>query len=166
MRKEPSGARRILVIDDSEIILSRIKKALADDGHLVTVTTQTVGNARHLASCDLVIIDYHMPGLDGLSVFQALRAAASHLERAPLFYLYTSDDSLTKMYATMGFDGFFMNKGDEQALVQQVRSVFRLSQIRVLAQKSRSSSIPPPSPESVRPISVPPLPGVKRRDKT
>ncbi|MET0593923.1 MAG: response regulator, partial [Polyangiaceae bacterium] len=62
MRKDHNGPRHILVIDDSEVLLSRIKKALVDDGHMVTTTTQTVGNARHLATCDLVIIDYHMPG--------------------------------------------------------------------------------------------------------
>src|SRR6476469_10033727 len=65
MRKE-GGPRHILVIDDSEVLLSRIKKALIEDGHMVTTTTQTVGNARHLATCDLVIIDYHMPGINGL----------------------------------------------------------------------------------------------------
>src|ERR1044071_3990942 len=80
MRRDPGGPRHILVIDDSEVLLSRIKKALVDDGHLVTTTTQTVGNARHLATCDLVIIDYHMPGINGLAVQQAMRAAAAHLD--------------------------------------------------------------------------------------
>ena len=87
MRRGYTGPRHILVIDDSEVLLSRIKKALVDDGHMVTTTTQTVGNARHLATCDLVIIDYHMPGINGLAVQQAMRAAAAHLDHEPLFYL-------------------------------------------------------------------------------
>jgi DNA-binding NarL/FixJ family response regulator len=136
MRKGSAGPRHILVIDDSEVLLSRIKKALVDDGHVVTTTTQTVGNARHLATCDLVIIDYHMPGINGLAVQQAMRAAAAHLDQEPLFYLYTSDRAVAATYAELGFDGAFP-KGDEAVLVQQVRAVFRLSQIRALAQKER-----------------------------
>jgi two-component system, OmpR family, response regulator len=137
MRKG-SGPRHILVIDDSEVLLSRIKKALVDDGHVVTTTTQTVGNARHLATCDLVIIDYHMPGINGLAVQQAMRAAAAHLDHEPLFYLYTSDRAVAATFTELGFDGAFP-KGDEAVLVQQVRAVFRLSQIRALAQKERPS---------------------------
>src|SRR5258707_15760651 len=95
MPKAPPQGHHILVIDDSEVMLARIKKALVMDGHTVTTTTQTVGNARHLASCDLVIIDYHMPGINGLAVHEQLRGAAEHLARRPLFYLYTSDPSAT-----------------------------------------------------------------------
>src|SRR6476660_4764947 len=93
MLKPSSPGHHILVIDDSEVMLERIKKALVSEGHTVTTTTQTVGTARHLASCDLVIIDYHMPGINGLAVLEQLRGAAGHLERQPLFYLYTSDPS-------------------------------------------------------------------------
>ncbi|HMI85058.1 MAG TPA: response regulator [Polyangiaceae bacterium] len=141
MRKDPAGPRHILVIDDSEVLLSRIKKALVDDGHVVTTTTQTVGNARHLATCDLVIIDYHMPGINGLAVQQAMRAAAAHLDHEPLFYLYTSDRAVSSTYAELGFDGAFP-KGDEAVLAQQVRAVFRLSQIRAMAQKERPAMTP------------------------
>jgi DNA-binding NarL/FixJ family response regulator len=139
MRRDPGGPRHILVIDDSEVLLSRIKKALVDDGHMVTTTTQTVGNARHLATCDLVIIDYHMPGINGLAVQQAMRAAAAHLDHEPLFYLYTSDRAVAATYAELGFDGAFP-KGDEAVLAQQVRAVFRLNQIRAMAQRGSTPS--------------------------
>jgi len=148
------GPRQILVIDDSEVLLARIKKALVDDGHVVTTTTQPVGNARHLANCDLVIIDYHMPGIDGLAVLQALRAAAAHLDREPLLYLYTSDRAISATYAELGFDGTF-TKGDEEALARQVRAVFRLSEIRAVA-ASKARPRPPAglgvgSPPSMNP---------------
>ncbi len=132
----------ILVIDDSEVMLERIKKALVSDGHTVTTTTHTVGSARHLASCALVIIDYHMPGIDGFAVHDQLRGAAARLERPPLFYLYTSDPKVTSQQAK-GFDGCFTNKGDEALLVQQVRAVFRLRQIRAMSGKARATSEPP-----------------------
>ena len=153
--KAPQQGHRILVIDDSEVMLARIKKALVADGHTVTTTAQTVGSARHLASCDLVIIDYHMPGIDGFAVQQQLRGAAAQLEKQPLFYLYTSDPSVVAQ--AKGFDGCFTNKGDEALLIQQVRAVFRLSQIRAMANKGRTPSTPPPyGPESSTRQSAPP----------
>ena len=153
LNKAPHQGHHILVIDDSEVMLARIKKALVADGHTVTTTAQTVGTARHLASCDLVIIDYHMPGIDGLAVQQQLRGAAAHLDKQPLFYLYTSDPTVVAL--AKGFDGCFTNKGDEDLLVQQVRAVFRLSQIRAMANRVRGSSVAPP-PESSRRQSSPP----------
>jgi len=163
MPKSVQQGHRILVIDDSEVMLARIKKALVADGHTVTTTSQTVGNARHLAACDLVIIDYHMPGIDGFAVQQQLRGAAAQLDKQPLFYLYTSDPSVVAQ--AKGFDGCFTNKGDEALLVQQVRAVFRLSQIRAMANKGRLSS-PPGStaPESMTRPSAPPA-GAESRSK-
>ncbi len=159
MPKDLRAARHILVIDDSEVVLARIKRALVSDGHQVTTTTQTVGNARHLGSCDLVIIDYHMPGIDGYSVQEQLRGAAAQLDVAPLLYLYTSDPAITTSYQKLGFDGCFINKGDEDSLVQQVRAVFRLSQIRALAQRSRMpGATDTPGPLKARPRSSTPPP--------
>lgn len=124
--------RRVLAIDDSEIILSKIKRALEEDGIEVITSTRTVGNARHLVDCDLVIIDYHMPGLDGGAVIRSLRSAASSSKRAVLFYLYTQDPTIAKDYAKLGFDGAFTAKGDDKELVRQVRSAFRVLQMRAL----------------------------------
>ncbi|HEY8078303.1 MAG TPA: response regulator, partial [Labilithrix sp.] len=124
--------RRVLAIDDSEIILGKIKTALEEDGIEVITTTRTVGSARHLVDCDLVIIDYHMPGLDGGSVIASLRAAAQTSKNPVLFYLYTQDAAVAKDYAKLGFDGCFSAKGDERELVRQVRAAFRLLGMRAL----------------------------------
>jgi CheY-like chemotaxis protein len=128
-------SKRILVIDDSEVMLARIKRALAAEGYTVTTTSQAVGNARHIPTSDLVIIDFHMPGIDGGTVITSLRSAAAAMARPCLFYLYTSDPKVTASYAKLGFDGCFTEKGDEQALVRQVRAVFRMLQMRALSKK-------------------------------
>jgi two-component system, OmpR family, response regulator len=117
--------KRIMVIDDSEVMLERIKRALTAEGYDVIATSHPVGNARHLPTCNLVILDYHMPGLDGSSVVKSLRTLAHSLENECPIYLYTSDATTAVDYARLGFDGVFPLKGDEQVLVRQVAAVFR-----------------------------------------
>jgi eukaryotic-like serine/threonine-protein kinase len=134
-KREPSR-RRILVIDDSEVMLGRIRAALEAEGYDVVTTTRAVGNARHIATCDLVVIDYHMPGIDGGTVIQSLRSARTSSEHACLFYLYTSDPQIAKDYQKLGFDGVLTDKGDESALVKQVKAVFRIVALRSMRKKT------------------------------
>jgi two-component system OmpR family response regulator len=135
--------KRILVIDDSQVMLDRIKRALSSAGHEVVVTTQIVGNARYLATCHLLIIDYHMPGLNGASVVASLRAIASSTKNKCSLFLYTSDEKIERNFAALGFDGAFSRKGDEAALVQQVASLFRTLDMRGAIERRNNSKIPP-----------------------
>ncbi len=130
--------RHILVIDDSEVMLARIRRALEGEGYDVTTTARAVGTARYIPTCDLAIIDYHMPGIDGGTVIQSLRAAAASSKAAArgeptcLFYLYTSDPAVVREHARLGFDGCFVDKGNEEALLRQVRAVFRMLGMRAM----------------------------------
>ena len=127
--------RKVLVIDDSDVMLTRIRRALEADGYEVVTTARAVGNARHIPSSDLCVIDFHMPGIDGGTVISSLKSAATSGGHACLFYLYTSDPTISKDYQKLGFDGCFTDKGNEEALVRQVRAVFRMLQMRALKKK-------------------------------
>jgi CheY-like chemotaxis protein len=122
--------RKILVIDDSPVMLARIQRALAAEGYEVIASSQVVGNARHLPSCDLVLIDYHMPGLNGSSVLASLRAVATTMKSKHPFYVYTSDPMVALRFKELGFDGAFAKKGDETELVRQARAYFRILEMR------------------------------------
>jgi two-component system, OmpR family, response regulator len=131
-----SDERVILVIDDSEIILERIKLRLEAEGYRVITTTQTVGMARHLRESQLVVIDWHMPGISGGEMLASLRAACNGSLVRPLFYLYTSDSNAAATAKASGFDGHFINKGNDDSLVRQVEAAFRLT--KFMARASRS----------------------------
>jgi two-component system, OmpR family, response regulator len=122
--------KRILVIDDSQVMLDRIRIALTSAGYEVTATTQIIGNARYLASCDLLIIDYHMPGLNGDSVVESMRTIAHSTKNKSKLFLYTSDEKIASNYRALGFDGAFWGKGDESVLVRQVAALFRTLDMR------------------------------------
>lgn len=127
--------RRILVVDDSQVMLGRIKRALGDAGYDVIATDQVVGNGRHMKTCDLAIIDFHMPGLSGDAVTASLRSAISQRDKPCPLYLYTTDAAAMQNHAQLGFDGVFTDKGDEAALVRQVQAAFRLLNIRAMSRK-------------------------------
>jgi two-component system OmpR family response regulator len=131
--------RRVMVIDDSEVMLARIKRVLVAAGYDVIASTHPVGNARHLPTCDLVILDFHMPGLDGSSVVASLRALVNSLKNECQLFVYSSDKKIESDYARLGFDGAITSKGDEQALVRQVAAVFRRLDIKAaLREKQRA----------------------------
>jgi DNA-binding NarL/FixJ family response regulator len=152
---------RVLVIDDSEVILAKAKEALTEAGYEVTTTTQTVGAARFLRTCDIVLVDFNMPGIDGVSVLHSLQSAARSSDSSCAFYLFTSDDDIAIRYAAFGFDGSIRNKGDNVSLVGQVRAALRMKKMRAITRKSRpegvsvlshnegprfGGSVPPPPP--------------------
>lgn len=120
----------ILVIDDSEAVLSQIKAALKAGGYEVTTTTQTVGSARHLLSADLVLLDFHMPGIDGQTVLRSLRTAAQSLPVPPPIYLYTSDREIAERAQSLGFDGAFSDKGHMASLVAQTGAALRMAKMK------------------------------------
>ncbi len=129
-------AGRIVVIDDSWTILEQIKQTLNACGYDVRTTTGADVAARLVRTADLAIVDFHMPGMNGTEVLAELRKAAPR-EGCCLFYLYTSDRDEAARYAEHGFDGAFLRKGEEAALVPQVDAVFRTVRMRSLAERMR-----------------------------
>ena len=125
---------RIVVIDDNDTVLASISATLTAAGYDVVATTKTVGTARYLKDTHLVILDYHMPGLDGRDVLKSLRAAGAAAQSKPAFYLYTSDPQMEQKATSLGFDGAFTNKGDRDALLQQVDAAMRLARLRALTE--------------------------------
>jgi len=71
-------ARRVLVVDDEEVVCDSIRKVLALDQHEVATTTssQNALAAFQTGEFDLIIIDYEMPGMKGDKLAAAIKALA------------------------------------------------------------------------------------------
>jgi DNA-binding NarL/FixJ family response regulator len=130
------AAGEIVVVDDSYLILDRIRERLTAEGYHVRTTTGQSAAMKLVEFADLAIIDFHMPGIDGAEMLTSLKTL--HPRGPCLYYLYTSDRNVATRYEQLGFDGAFLRKGEEEALVAQVGAVFRTIRMRKLAQKLRS----------------------------
>ena len=129
---------KILVIDDSEVVLNHVRTLLEQADFEVVATSQTVGAARHLRGVDLIMLDYHMPGITGESVAQSLRAAAESVGYSPDIYLYTSDSTISLKNSQ--FDGALSKKGNDEALLAQVDAAFRIRRMRDAGSTTRRPS--------------------------
>ena len=125
-----SASGKIMVIDDSEVVLARVKARLSREGYDVITLNSPVGAARQLISCDLVLIDFHMPGIGGGEALTSLRKAGKAMGAQPLFFLYTSDKTASRTHRDLGFDGALINKGDDESLVQQLSAALRFAKLR------------------------------------
>lgn len=122
---------RIVYIDDSVADLRAAVDVLEPAGFVVATHTTSASAVRDLPGADVVLVDFHMPGMDGAEVVRHLRASLPSNQRT-LFYLFTSDRTLSGEYRRLGFDGQVILKGNSEALLRQLEAARRALALRRL----------------------------------
>jgi len=122
---------RVVYIDDSQADLRAAYDVLTPAGFEVLTHTSSTSAARDIPGADVVLVDYHMPGMHGAEVVRHLRVLVPKGHRT-LFYLYTSDRTLSGEYRRLGFDGQVILKGNTEALLRQLDAARRAVALRRL----------------------------------
>lgn len=135
----PPTALRILYVDDSAVQLLQVRDALTNAGHQVAITSEIVAAQKLVADRDLVILDWHMPEMNGGVALRALKRSPVADPRT-LYYVYTVDASVASDYKQLGFDGVFTDKGSMDALLAQIETTQRFIRLRRYV---RNTSKPP-----------------------
>ncbi|MEQ8557015.1 MAG: ATP-binding protein [Henriciella sp.] len=121
---------RALIVDDNAINLRVARTFL--DGYGLEISE--AGNGKealdHLTSdaYDIVLMDIHMPGLDGIEALKQLRMSASPNRFVPVIAL--TADSMhgdRERFLGMGFDGYVSKPIEERALITAIGQVLSLS---------------------------------------
>jgi two-component sensor histidine kinase len=83
---------RILYIDDDEGLCRLVSRALGKRGYDVSVATNGIDGVAKVTETafDLIAVDHYMPGYDGLSTLEALRALPA---APPIIYVTGSEES-------------------------------------------------------------------------
>jgi len=117
-------AERILIIEDEQRIMQFIQRGLIYEGYRVEAAYE--GRSGLAAARDnppdLVILDWMLPGLDGLEVCKRLRSASS----VPILMLTAKDevnDRVTGLDA--GADDYLVKPFAFDELLARIRALFR-----------------------------------------
>ena len=114
---------RILVVDDSPIILAAVRHALVTAGYLCDTCATFEELERHdVDGFDLVLMDVQMPELYGDDVAVALRQREVH---TPIYLFSTLDDSELETRAKeAGLDGYISKKRGMDHLLGELTRIF------------------------------------------
>jgi len=119
-------SERVLVIEDEARIAQFIERGLIYEGYRVTVARdgQTGLAVARDNPPDLVILDWMLPGLDGLEVCKRLRAASD----VPILMLTAKDDIRDRVTGLdAGADDYLVKPFSVDELMARVRALFRRS---------------------------------------
>lgn len=120
---------RVVVVDDVEVNAVLLQRMLASFGITAVATTCDPRQAVELISsfgADLVLLDLHMPGMSGLDVLAALRAASPEGDYLPVIVLTADDSREAREAALHGGAHDFVSKPFDGAEVElRVRNVLR-----------------------------------------
>ncbi len=113
---------KIVVIDDSEIVLEVTKSALEGAGYDVVTHDRPAGCVALILheKPDLVLMDVNMPGLGGDTIVSVLGKAAPTSDTVVLLHSSLSAEVLRTKAATAGAHGFIQKSGDLFGLVREV----------------------------------------------
>src|SRR5512134_2288568 len=115
---------RILIIEDDEAILRFLRRGLAYEGYIVDTATEGQSGlalARDHPP-DLVVLDWMLPGMDGLEVCRRLRAGGP----VPILMLTAKDavgDRVTGLDA--GADDYLVKPFAFDELLARMRALLR-----------------------------------------
>ncbi|MEW6028842.1 MAG: response regulator transcription factor [Chloroflexota bacterium] len=119
---------RILIIEDDQAILKLLQRGLAYEGY--TVDTATEGRTGLILARDhtpdLVILDWMLPGMDGLEVCHRLRTASGSVPILMLTAKDTVQDRVQGLDA--GADDYMVKPFNLDELLARVRALLRRTQ--------------------------------------
>jgi two-component system, OmpR family, response regulator MprA len=130
-----SGARLLVVDDDSEV-REALSRALKLEGFSVTLAADGAAalDAVRESTPDALILDVAMPGIDGLAVARALRAAE---DRTPILMLTARDAIADRVFG--------LNAGADDYLVKPFALVELVARVNALLRRAAQNT--PPEPE-------------------
>ncbi len=119
---------RILLLDDSPLVLNATKEALEPAGHELTCVSEPTEffTALEKLKPDLALVDVSMPTLEGDAVVWIARAHQLHGCRIVLYSAKTEIE-LAALVRSSGADGFICKTGDDDKLRSEVAAMLTRS---------------------------------------
>ena len=125
---------RILIVDDEPANVLLLKEFLTDTSTEVLGLTDSRQVERSFDEFepDIVLLDLHMPDVDGQEVLRRLRGARESLGFLPVVVLTSDTSRLARNSALLlGADDFLIKPLDKTEVVLRVRNLLRMRELFV-----------------------------------
>jgi CheY-like chemotaxis protein len=129
----PGHPLKVLLAEDNDISALLVTSALERAGHLVTRVSDGRSAAERAADrrqrFDVILMDLHMPELDGMDAIAAIRAGEEERSSPPVPILVLTADGQAETEAAargVGATGFITKPADPLRLLDIVEEVLRL----------------------------------------
>lgn len=122
---EQSSPYRVLVVDDAPVVREALRWVIEDTPDLEIVGEAGEGLEAVVRAItldpDVVVLDIHLPGLDGYGVARELRS----LPKPPviIFLSVDSDKDTKQRWVEAGGDAFVAKEHGWEALLTQIRAL-------------------------------------------
>lgn len=123
--------KKILIVDDEEHILELLKYNLEINNY-ITVSSESGEEAiemlEHSEDIDCVVLDWMLPGIDGMEVLQKIRTNTK-LKKLPVIMLTAKNEEFdTVLGLEMGADDYLSKPFSMRELMARLKSVLRRSE--------------------------------------
>lgn len=116
----------ILIVDDEETVRSSIRRAFA---HEPGVSVYEAANGpealntlvRH--ECDLVVLDLHMPGMDGETTLRAIRRSPTRANVPVVMLTGISDEKRVRGVLKLGVEDYLLKPIAPEELVERLLEI-------------------------------------------
>ena len=132
---------RVLIVDDDPVETELLQAYL--EGHVDEV--RILDDARIVEEVfaefqpDMVVLDLHMPQVDGLEVLRRLRSARQSLGYLPVLMLTADDTHVARNSALiLGADEFVLKPVDRQEFMLRVRNLLHTRDVYMAAREGRA----------------------------
>ena len=117
--------RKIIVIDDDPYSLELIQAMLKDGFTIVTATSGTEGlQILEDNDFDLILLDWMMPGMDGLSVLVKLKSSERTRSIPVIFISGKTEAVAIRKAMASGATGYITKPFRKKELIEKITSVF------------------------------------------
>jgi len=134
---------RILIVDDQEYNVSLLERILNRAGYRDVHSTQNPHEVQAMLAeiaPDIVLLDLHMPGLDGLQVLGRIREMTGEEHYLPVLML-TADTTpeVRQMGLQAGVNDFLTKPYDRTEVVLRIRNLLKTRELHLQLQKQKDS---------------------------
>ncbi len=114
---------KVLIVDDSELILAKITDVLEAEGYMVhtTSTSEDAFGEVLRKRPDILLLDIMMPGIDGIEICSNLKKNSLTKDIVIIIYSSKKDVELMDLCFKVGADRYVLKSSDTSLLTQTIK---------------------------------------------